>query len=99
MVNRYLDAQSVIFIDELELTLHPSAVIKFLDIISLLAESGIKFFIGSNSYFVIKKLYIIALKNNISIPLISVSDNNWVISDLKKEMPDNSIVNESIKLF
>jgi predicted ATPase len=41
--NRYLDTKSIIFIDEPEAALHPSAVAKFLDIITNLADSGIQF--------------------------------------------------------
>lgn len=98
--NRYLDTESVIFIDEPEAALHPAAISKFLDIIAMLAESGIQFFLASHSYFVIKKLALIAQeKENLSIPIISTDNGNWKVANLKDGLPDNSIIDESIRLY
>lgn len=102
--NRYLDPQSIVFIDEPESALHPIAISKFLDIIVLLAEAGIQFFISSHSYFVIKKLYIAAQKQKkISIMVISANDVEdatvWSSSNLGDGLPENPIINESIRLY
>jgi len=98
--NRYLDPDSVIFIDEPESALHPAAISKFLDIIAMLAECGIQFFMASHSYFVIKKLFLIAQqKGNLSIPIISAEDDHWVTENLREGLPDNSIIDESIQLY
>ena len=98
--NRYLDTESVIFIDEPEAALHPAAISKFLDIIAMLAERGIQFFLASHSYFVIKKLALIAQeKENLSIPIISTDNGNWKVANLKDGLPDNSIIDESIRLY
>jgi AAA15 family ATPase/GTPase len=98
--NRYLDQNSVIFIDEPESALHPAAISKFLDIIAMLAEFGIQFFMASYSYFVIKKLFIIAQKNDkLLIPIISVKDDSWDIANLREGLPDNPIIDESIQLY
>ena len=98
--NRYLDKGSVIFIDEPESALHPEAISKFLDIIAMLAEGGIQFFMASHSYFVIKKLLLIAQeKQNISIPIISQMGDTWKIKNLRDGLPDNPIINESIRLY
>lgn len=98
--NRYLDTESVIFIDEPEAALHPAAISKFLDIIAMLAESGIQFFLASHSYFVIKKLALIAQeRKNLSIPIISTDNGNWKVANLKDGLPDNSIIDESIRLY
>ncbi|MFH1898746.1 MAG: ATP-binding protein [Candidatus Desantisbacteria bacterium] len=102
LANRYLDTESIIFIDEPESALHPAAISKLLDIIKVLAHSGIQFFLASHSYFVIKKLYLIARKNNFSIPFISLNNNqNGEVGydDLLNGMPDNSIIDESIRLY
>lgn len=102
LANRYLDTESIIFIDEPESALHPAAISKLLDIIEVLAERGIQFFLASHSYFVIKKLYLIARKNNLSIPIISLNNNHngeAEYDDLLRGMPDNSIINESIELY
>ena len=98
--NRYLDPNSVIFIDEPESALHPAAISKFLDIIAMLAEFGIQFFMASHSYFVIKKLFIIAQKKErLSIPIISVKDDSWDIANLREGLPDDPIIDESIQLY
>ena len=86
------------FIDEPESALHPELISKFLDIVFLLSRAGIQFFIASHSYFVIKKLYLIAHQHNESVPVYSFGDG-VLCSDLKDEMPDNPIVGESIRLF
>lgn len=97
--NRYLDIRSVVLVDEPESALHPLAISQLLDIVAMLAERGIQFFLASHSYFVVKKLYLIALERGWSIPLISSVDGAWRCDDLKQGMPDNPIIAESIKLY
>ena len=97
--NRFLDPQSVILIDEIESALHPSAISDFLDIISTLSDCGIQFFISSHSYFVVKKLFLIAQEKGISIPVLSADGRDWSQSNLKDEMPQNSIISESLRLY
>lgn len=102
LANRYLDTESIIFIDEPESALHPAAISKLLDIIYVLADGGIQFFLASHSYFVIKKLYLIARQKDMSIPFISLhsSQNEEVeYDDLKNGMPNNAIIDESIRLY
>lgn len=97
--NRYLDNRSVIIIDEIEANLHPSMISHFLDAIYMLAESGVQFFISSHSYFVIKRLYILAHRRNFSIPVLSFDKGNCIVNDLRDEMPQNPIIDESIALY
>lgn len=99
--NGYLTKSSVIFIDELESALHPTAISEFLDIIDMIAhDMGIQAFIASHSYFVIKKLYLNALKRKRSIPCISLSKDKGIqYFDLLDGMPENSIINESVRLY
>ncbi|MEA5470709.1 ATP-binding protein [Spirulina sp. 06S082] len=98
--NRYLDRESLVFIDEPEAALHPSAIAKFLDIIAILAECGIQFFMASHSYFVIKKLFLIAQKEkNLSIMITSVDGDRWTTANLREGLPNNPIVDESIRLY
>ena len=102
LANRYLDTESIIFIDEPESALHPAAISKLLDIIGVLADRGIQFFLASHSYFVIKKLYLMARKSNDTLPFISLPNNHdqgVEYDDLLKGMPNNSIINESIRLY
>lgn len=97
--NRYLDTNSVLFIDEPEAALHPSAIAQLLEIIALLAERGIQIFLASHSYFVVKKLFLIAQEKELSIPVISEINGQWQSADLKEEMPDNPIIDASIALY
>jgi len=103
--NRYLDTNSIVFFDEPESALHPVAISRLLDIIATLTrrgsqnEGGMQFFLASHSYFVIKKLYLIAQDMGLSIPVISAGETGWSVEDLKDGMPDNPIINESIRLY
>ena len=97
--NRYLDINSIVFMDEPESALHPGAVFKFLEIVGILASRGIQFFMASHSYFVVKKLFLMAQKDNIPIPVISVNDGQWTSADLRAGMPENTIIDESIRLY
>lgn len=97
--NRYLNTSSVVLIDEPESALHPTAISKLLDIVAMLAERGIQFFLASHSYFVVKKLFLMAQEKNWSIPVISASGGEWICDDLKNGMPDNPIIAESIRLY
>ena len=97
--NRYLTPNSIVFIDEPEAALHPSAVSKLLDIIAILAKDGIQFFLASHSYFVVKKLFLIAQQEGMSIPVLSLNAGNWEQADLKDGMFPNPIIDESIRLY
>jgi AAA15 family ATPase/GTPase len=98
--NGYLDSGSIVFIDEPEAALHPTAISKFLDILAILAKAGIQFFMASHSYFVIKKLFLISQKNpNLSISIFSASEETWNTANLKEGLPDNPIIDESIRLY
>lgn len=97
--NHYLDNHSVIIIDEIEANLHPSLIAVFLETIQMLSESGVQFFIASHSYFVIKRLYIMAHQKDISIPVLSFNKGDCTITDLKEMMPKNPIIDESINLY
>lgn len=104
--NRYLDPHSVVFFDEPESALHPSAISQLLDIVATLAGCGMQFFLASHSYFVVKKLFLIAQglnekKQKMSIPVLLASDDSssWTGDNLRNGMPDNTITDESIRLY
>lgn len=97
--NRFLTKDSMVFIDEPESALHPVAISKLIDIIVSLADNGIQFFVASHSYFVIKALYIAAQKHSMSIPVLSSVESEWIDDDLLNGMPNNPIVDESIRLY
>ncbi|WP_210398139.1 ATP-binding protein [Motiliproteus sediminis] len=99
--NRFLTPGSVIFIDEPESALHPTAIVQLLDILHMLAEQGIQIFISSHSYYVIKKMLLIARHHQLQIPcFIADADGHWDQSCLLQDgLPDNDIINESVHLF
>lgn len=97
--NRYLTTDSRIFIDEPEAALHPQAISELMEIITLLAECGVQFFIATHSYFVIKKLFLKSLEKNMPIPVLSLSEGSAVYNDMRDGMPKNSIIDESVKLY
>lgn len=101
LANGYVTKDSVVFIDELESALHPDAICEFLDMIAHVShEMGIQVFISTHSYFVIKKLYLIALKYPNEVACISLSkDKDPQICNLSDGMPDNSIIQTSIDLY
>lgn len=97
--NRYLDKDSVIFFDEPESALHPHAIGQLLNILCMLAESGIQVFLATHSYFVIKKLFLLAQQHAMSIPALSEEDGQWLQYDALHGLPDNAIIRESIQLY
>lgn len=100
LANGYLGRKSVIFIDELESALHPTAISDFIDMLYYISsEMDIQIFIASHSYFVIKKLCLVAMENKKSIKCISMNSNDININDLADGMPNNSIIDESIRLY
>lgn len=97
--NRYLTPESVLMIDEPESALHPDAIINLLDMISMLAQAGIQCFLATQSYFVIKKLYLIAQEKKMSIPIAANEEDGWMLSDLSQDMPSNAIIQKSVDLY
>ena len=103
LANGYLDDNSIIFIDEIESALHPEAVCQLLDMIDKIAnDMGLQVFITSHSYFVIKKLCLIAMKNPGLVSCISLNKDKRQpihVCDLHDGMPENSIIDTSIRLY
>ena len=97
--NRHLSSHSIVFIDEPESALHPSAISRLLDIVALLAKNGMQFFLASHSYFVVKKLFLLAQTEKMSIPVLAASKCQWQMDDLKDGMYKNAIVDESVRLY
>jgi hypothetical protein len=100
--NKQLDYNSIIFIDEPEAALHPEAISAFLDVVVALVglfQGKLQFFLASHSYFVLKKLYLVAQEKEMSIPVALAGDGDWQTADLKEGMPANPIIDESIRLY
>jgi len=100
LTNRTLTPGSILFIDEPESVLHPKAIIEFLDILTLLSKRGVQIFMATHSFFVLKKMMIVAKKEKMDIPVISMgSSAEPLIYNLAEGMPDNPIVDVSIDLY
>lgn len=99
--NRFLTPGSVIFVDEPESALHPTAIVQFLEILSLLAQQGMQIFMATHSYYVIKKLLLIARQQQLPIPcILSDSQGAWQQSCLLNDgLPETEIIKESVRLF
>lgn len=99
--NRFLDQNSIVFIDEPESALHPTAIIELLKIVTVLAQSGIQFFLATHSYYVIKKLLLVAQQENMPIPtFLGTESGGWQQTCLLRDgLPETEIINESIRLF
>lgn len=99
--NRFLTPGSVIFIDEPESALHPTTIVELLDILHMLAEQGMQIFMATHSYYVVKKMLLIAHRNQLPIPCFIANDEGiWQQSCLMRDgLPDNDIINESVRLF
>ncbi|MCF0186362.1 MAG: ATP-binding protein [Bacteroidaceae bacterium] len=97
--NHFLSDESIIIIDEIEANLHPKMISRFLEVIVVLAQSGVQLFISTHSYFVIKYLYILAHKHEMNVPVLSFDEGGCTIGNLKEGMPKNPIIDESINLY
>ena len=97
--NRTLNKGSILFIDEPEVYLHPKAVLLFIEMLDKIAKQGIQIIIATHSYFVIKKLIIIAQKNKMSIPVLSLTQPNITYENLRDGFPENPIINTAIDLY
>jgi len=101
--NRQLNANSVLFLDEPETTLHPEAARELVEMLMLMAKAGIQIFIATHNYFVLKQIYLSSRRDNVQTNCYSLSREkgksvDYTISDLKREFPENPISNEAIKM-
>ena len=100
LLNNYIQPGSVVIIDEIESSLHPEALVSFIDAIFRLSQCGIQFFISTHSYITIKKMYVMAHEKNISIPTVSFSkEKNVEYSDLLENVPDNDIIKAAREIY
>jgi predicted ATPase len=101
--NGILQKNTILFIDEPETNLHPGAIMPFCDLLFRLSQTGVQIYLATHSYFVLKEFEILARKHQESIQLCclekSDGDINIKFNDLKEGMPDNSIIDASIKLY
>jgi len=101
--NKTIDENTILIIDEPEVSLHPSMIEKVAKILFDLSQVGVQIFIATHSYFILKSFQLLALEHNKSISFFNLEKQNNEIkittSDLKDGMPENEIVDSSIALF
>ncbi|GAA0880111.1 AAA family ATPase [Algoriphagus jejuensis] len=101
--NRQLNANSVIFLNEPETTLHPEATRELVEMLMLMAKAGIQIFIATHNYFVLKQMHLSARRDNVETKCYSLDRKKgksveFKIYDLKKEFPENPISDEAIRM-
>lgn len=100
--NRTLQKGTILFIDEPETNLHPRAIIAFCEMLFNLSQIGIQIYMATHSYFVIKQFELLARRNQASVQLCCLKKGEEIgvsFSDLQLGMPDNPIIEASIKLY
>jgi predicted ATPase len=101
--NRQLNANSLLFLDEPETTLHPEATRELVEMLMLMAKAGIQIFIATHNYFVLKQMHLSARRDNVETNCYSLSREkgksvDFRVYDLKNEFPDNPISDEAIRM-
>lgn len=101
--NRELYSGGHLFVDEPETTLHPVAIRAFMEMLLSMSKANIQIFIATHNYFVLKELEILSRKSNTPVMCYSLMKEGDSISlqssDLKDSIPDNEIIEESIRLL
>jgi AAA15 family ATPase/GTPase len=101
--NRQLNANSVLFLDEPETTLHPEATRELVEMLMLMAKAGIQIFVATHNYFVLKQMHLSARRSDVETKCYSLSREKgkpiqYKIHDLKKEFPENQISSTAIEM-
>lgn len=95
---------SMLFVDEPEVNLHPKAIVLFAEMLHEFAQSGIQVYLTTHSYFLLKRLEQLARQKRADYALLDLRklDGTGVIGNVSKladGLPQNPIVEESLRLF
>lgn len=101
--NRQLNANSVLFLDEPETTLHPEATRELVEMLMLMAKAGIQVFIATHNYFVLKQFYLSSRRDDVRVNCYSLNREKGKSIEsklyyLNEEFPANAISHEAIKM-
>lgn len=104
MKNKQLSDSTVLFMDEPETCLHPSAIREMVDMLVSLSTTGVQLFLTTHNYFILKQLHIAARREQCDILCCSLERNkaydiDSTFANLRETFPDNSIVEESLKMY
>lgn len=99
--NKVINEGTVLLIDEPEAHLNPEGMVHFVEALAALSKIGVQLFINTHSYFIIRKLQLIARKEQWEMPVLSLERNSGVPKkgDLRQELPQNPIIDTAIKLY
>jgi energy-coupling factor transporter ATP-binding protein EcfA2 len=101
--SRSIDKESIVFVDEPETNLHPRAISVLTTLLFRLGQAGVQVYLATHSYFVLKQLEILAKQHHESVPFCSLlrrgEDIEARFADLREGMPDNPIIDESLRLY
>lgn len=94
----------MLFVDEPEVNLHPKAIVLFAEMLHEFAQSGIQVYLTTHSYFLLKRLEQLARANATDYSLLDLRKQEGAgvtgtVSRLADGLPQNPIVEESLKLF
>ena len=94
---------TILILDEPETSLHPRAIVAFCEMLFYLSQAGVQVYLATHSYFVIKQFELLARKHKEKIQICSLQKSESVIKprfrDLQEGLPDNPIIDVSIKLY
>lgn len=103
--NRQLTRGTVLFMDEPETTLHPSAVRKMVEMLIAMSGAGVQIFLASHSYFVIKQLALSAMREQVNVMCwcLERDDNHQITYNFKDlidgVLPENTIIDEALAMY
>jgi hypothetical protein len=101
--NAELRRNTILFLDEPEVNLHPKAARALVRMLVDLSQAGVQIFVATHSYFVLKQFEILARQKQESVMLCSLERNQGGIeasfADLRKGLPETAIGQESLDLY
>ena len=103
--NGRLRKGTMLFIDEPENNLHPSAIRALVNMLIKLSLNGVQIFISTHNYFVLKQFAVCAKRDDVDVATWNMErdehDNVVTMFSSMKDgiLPDNDIVNESLSMF
>lgn len=102
--NGQIKKGTVLFLDEPEDNLHPSALRQLMKVLVLLVNNGVQVFLTTHNYFTLKQLQIETRTHQMDIMCCELHRNERGVVDssfanLKEAMPDNEIVRESLAML
>lgn len=101
--NSELRRNSILFLDEPEVNLHPKAARALVKMLFDLSRAGVQIFAATHSYFVLKEFEILARDRDEKVMLCSLSRMDGEISaefsDLRHGLPETAIRRESLAQY